>query len=246
MTETEIKLIIPTECFFKAADILNGNALKLWVYIMSNKDGYKFGLSPTDAYNKMGLDRKGYYRAVKELQDKGYMIKITSGEYVVQSQRVEKTVVEDNYPEQVERQTLDRGQNDLIEALGAKFITDWGDGDKMSFYTEGEMTPDDGQNDSVGTVKMPREIEKDIEYREDNKDGTAHIEEPLRSGETGYVHEETKKRQSESFWLWSPPSRTIAEEENIIYVDVDENGNIIYDESENVRASWFDEDELPF
>ena len=53
---------------------LTHSALKMWMAITANKNGYVFDLSSTAMANDWGLPIASYKRAVKELQDKGYMI----------------------------------------------------------------------------------------------------------------------------------------------------------------------------
>lgn len=53
---------------------LKPSGLKLWMYINKNQDGHTFALSAVDAV-KWGVgSRKSYDNAVKELQEKGYLV----------------------------------------------------------------------------------------------------------------------------------------------------------------------------
>ncbi len=53
---------------------LNGSSgLLLWLYLDKNAEGYTFDLSQK-ACEAWGLKRDSYYRAFKELEDKGYLI----------------------------------------------------------------------------------------------------------------------------------------------------------------------------
>ena len=58
----------------KAGVALSGNAFKLYTYIAGNKDNYSFYLSSMDVMKKRGMSRSGYFSAVNELQDKGYLV----------------------------------------------------------------------------------------------------------------------------------------------------------------------------
>ena len=73
--------ILELKALERASRDLQGEAFKLWVYIAKNQNGYKFALSMTDALS-WGLGSKSsYYRAVKELESKGYLQK-NGGSYI--------------------------------------------------------------------------------------------------------------------------------------------------------------------
>lgn len=61
---------------------LNGNSgLLLWLYLDKNADGYRLELSQK-ACEAWGIKRDSYYRAVKELQEKGYLQETGGGRYI--------------------------------------------------------------------------------------------------------------------------------------------------------------------
>ena len=61
---------------------LNGNSgLLLWLYLDKNADGYRLELSQK-ACEEWGIKRDSYYRAVKELQDKGYLQETGGGRFI--------------------------------------------------------------------------------------------------------------------------------------------------------------------
>ena len=67
--------ILNLEALQRASSDLQGEAFKLWVYLAKNQNGYTFALSMVDALS-WGLGSKSsYYRAVKELEEKGYLLK---------------------------------------------------------------------------------------------------------------------------------------------------------------------------
>lgn len=45
----------------------------LYMYLLSNQDGYVFGLSKVEIINKTGISERSYTKAVSELEDKGYL-----------------------------------------------------------------------------------------------------------------------------------------------------------------------------
>ena len=57
-----------------AAKNLTPTALKMWLAFTQNINGYVFGLSPAALDDEWGIPIASYKRAVKELQDKGYMV----------------------------------------------------------------------------------------------------------------------------------------------------------------------------
>lgn len=70
--------ILNLEALERASRDLQGEAFKLWIYFTKNQDGYRFALSMVDAI-EWGLGSKSsYYRAVKELEYKGYIKKINN------------------------------------------------------------------------------------------------------------------------------------------------------------------------
>ena len=62
------------EDIFLAAQNLKDTTFKLYMYLISNKDGYVAGLSRQDAINKIGISESSYKRGIKELEEKGYFI----------------------------------------------------------------------------------------------------------------------------------------------------------------------------
>ena len=54
---------------------LKGNAFKLWIYFVDNKNGYAMDLYPVDFCTKVKVADSTYRRAFEELEDKGYLIK---------------------------------------------------------------------------------------------------------------------------------------------------------------------------
>ena len=58
----------------EAMSNLKGATFKLYMYILSNQDGYIFGLSQKDVAVRAGIPEATYRTAVKELIDKGYLI----------------------------------------------------------------------------------------------------------------------------------------------------------------------------
>ena len=59
---------------------LNAGALKLWIYLSKNQDGYTFALSPSDIKEKFNMGKTQYDNARKELLEKGYIV-IERGRY---------------------------------------------------------------------------------------------------------------------------------------------------------------------
>ena len=60
---------------------LKGEALKLWLYLNKNQNGYTVALSKVDAI-KWGIGSKSSYdRAVKELIEKGYLVEESANHY---------------------------------------------------------------------------------------------------------------------------------------------------------------------
>ena len=61
------------EDMYEAMRTLSKGGFELYVYLISNIDGYKIGLGPTPVSNATGMSAKTYQRAVAELKDKNYL-----------------------------------------------------------------------------------------------------------------------------------------------------------------------------
>ena len=61
------------EHMFSAMKDLSKGGFELYMYLISNIDGYKFGLGATPVGNATGMSAKTYQRAVAELKEKGYL-----------------------------------------------------------------------------------------------------------------------------------------------------------------------------
>lgn len=57
-----------------ASKDLKDTTFKLYIYFISNQDEYISGLSKVDVINKTGISESSYKRAMKELEEKGYLI----------------------------------------------------------------------------------------------------------------------------------------------------------------------------
>lgn len=57
-----------------ASKDLKDTTFKLYIYLISNQDSYVGGLSKVDVIDKTGISESSYKRAMKELEDKGYLI----------------------------------------------------------------------------------------------------------------------------------------------------------------------------
>lgn len=70
---------IYTQCNLKANKMalkeLSANAYKLYMYFALNQNDYTFALSYVHVYSVTGMSEKTYHRAVKELIEKGYLVK---------------------------------------------------------------------------------------------------------------------------------------------------------------------------
>ena len=67
--------IISLEALQKASQELSGEGFKMWLYLAKNQNNYTLALSKANAiYWGIGSD-SSYYRAIKELTNKGYLQK---------------------------------------------------------------------------------------------------------------------------------------------------------------------------
>ena len=79
----------------KAASDLKGNAFKVYIYLLTNLEGYYFGLSTQDISNTYGMSIDSARDAIKQLIDKGYMVQMegSKNEYTFYD-RVDRKPVE--------------------------------------------------------------------------------------------------------------------------------------------------------
>lgn len=117
-------MIAYTDLIEQASQDLSGAEFKVYIYMISNQDNYKFGCSPQDISNRYGLNIDTVKKAINKLIEKGYIVK-TNGTYefyekplVLDLEPVEKVkkkfrtkkgnVIELTYDELVDRVGQDR------------------------------------------------------------------------------------------------------------------------------------------
>ena len=61
---------------------LGQNALKIYLLVTSNANGYHFLMTSNNVTEELGFSRSTYTRAIKELIDEGFLIKRTDGSEV--------------------------------------------------------------------------------------------------------------------------------------------------------------------
>lgn len=59
---------------FDACKNLKDTTFKVYMYLVSNQDGYVGGLSKVDVLAQTGISESSYKRAIKELEEKGYLL----------------------------------------------------------------------------------------------------------------------------------------------------------------------------
>lgn len=71
---------INEEALRKAMNNLSGLDLKIWLYFEKNISGYKVDLSQV-ALESWGIGKDGYYRNMKKLIEKGYLVEKGNNQY---------------------------------------------------------------------------------------------------------------------------------------------------------------------
>lgn len=56
----------------------SSSALALYIWLVGNKDGYKFAFSPQAIQNQLGMARSSCHGAVRKLMDLGYLVQRSS------------------------------------------------------------------------------------------------------------------------------------------------------------------------
>ncbi len=75
--------LISQEAHMKALNDFGWSAAyNLWVYLCCNQDGYIENFSPTHIGQLAHKDRRTIQRAVKELEDKGYLFQVAENDYI--------------------------------------------------------------------------------------------------------------------------------------------------------------------
>lgn len=72
-TDVRISDIFKNDVLNAAKD-LNGVTFKVYIYLLSNQEGYVGGLSRADIIAKLGISSKSYDNAIAELEDKKYFV----------------------------------------------------------------------------------------------------------------------------------------------------------------------------
>lgn len=81
--KNHIYSLISQEAHMKALNDFGWSAAyNLWVYLCCNQDGYIENFSPTHIGQLAHKDRRTIQRAVKELEDKGYLFKVAENDYI--------------------------------------------------------------------------------------------------------------------------------------------------------------------
>lgn len=70
-------LQIKNETWQAAYQNLSPSAFGLYLYFASNKNGYSFALSYVAVEEAIGISRKTYEKAIKELKDSGYLTHVS-------------------------------------------------------------------------------------------------------------------------------------------------------------------------
>ena len=73
-------MIAYTDLIEQASQDLSGAAFKVYIYLFSNQDNYKFGCSPQDISNRYGLNVDTVKKSINKLIEKGYIVK-SNGTY---------------------------------------------------------------------------------------------------------------------------------------------------------------------
>lgn len=66
--------VVYTDIIQAAAEKLNGNQFKLYMYFMSNQDEYNLAFSSEDVASKYGMSKETARTAFLELEKKGYLV----------------------------------------------------------------------------------------------------------------------------------------------------------------------------
>ena len=68
-----IYLIYGEEEMAYACSVLNGSGFKVWCYLLKNKDGVIWDISPADAKKRGGIKKTTFHDGIRELVEKGFI-----------------------------------------------------------------------------------------------------------------------------------------------------------------------------
>lgn len=74
-------LQVNNESWHVACDTLSFSAFKLWLYMISNKDGYTFALSYEAINEAIPMSRNTYDNAIKDLRTAGYLTHVEGNQW---------------------------------------------------------------------------------------------------------------------------------------------------------------------
>ena len=66
-------IIIRSDNFFKAVRTLSHSALKVYMYLISNKDGFRKLMRREEMAQELNVSSRSISRAIAELEEKGYI-----------------------------------------------------------------------------------------------------------------------------------------------------------------------------
>lgn len=144
---------IYTQCNLKANKMalkeLSANTYKLYMYFALNQNDFVMALSYVDVYNVTGMSEKTYHRAVKELIDKGYLVKEKDkkNQYIFYDGKIdgEYSVVKNT---RQESQVDQDAETEVSDKTGQK-------GNSRQVKTTGEILQDTTLNNTLDTKAAP-------------------------------------------------------------------------------------------
>ncbi|MBO4734345.1 MAG: hypothetical protein J5662_07710, partial [Clostridia bacterium] len=152
---------IKNENWQSASRDLGAHALRLYLYLASNADGYTFALSPADIRQTIGMPNSTYRDQFLVLVDKGYLVQSGSNKY-------------DFYEMPQTRHAPI--QNDNCAALGIEFENSTADGLPQTKTVRDETSKDREINNIESEKNIPINIETLYPKR------TIHITPPIAEG----------------------------------------------------------------
>ena len=92
---------IKNENWMAASRDLGAHALRLYLYLAANRDGYDLALSQVAATNAIGIKRTTYHDQFRVLLNKGYIVPVQGNIYAFYEKPQPRTVIDekDNIPE---------------------------------------------------------------------------------------------------------------------------------------------------
>lgn len=199
-------LTIGTEEWQEAFKSLKRITFGMYLYLSGNANGFELTLSRRDVMDRLGVSKDTYLRAVKELEEKGYLIHKNGPVWnfyttPVNKETIEETGTKESDDDNENNENYESGNYESGNYESYDYESNESDGDEnmggMVAYTQPSCMRTSNHNGSVEATDMVASTHTEInKYREtDNTDKVGSDEPP--NTDDKYEEESPSKKMSE-------------------------------------------------